>query len=180
MILKIVLVLALVLVGFLIYVATRAATFRYTRRLLIGAPPASLFARINDLRQFQEWNPWARIDPTCVITYSGPATGVGSAYEWKGNKQVGEGAMTIIESRPNELIRARMDFRKPFAATHIAEFTFVPEGTQTLVTWSMSGENKFIGKLMSTLVDCDKMVGGEFAKGLAALKRLAEHTEQKS
>ncbi len=174
MLLTLVAIVAVLVIGFLGFVSTRPATFRYTRRLAIAAPPAELFDRVNDLRKFQEWNPWAKVDPQCVITYAGPATGVGSSYEWKGNRQVGEGAMTITDSRPGEFVRARMDFRKPFAATHTAEFSFTPEGGQTVVSWSMHGDNNFMGKIMTTLVDCDKMVGGEFAKGLAALKGQVE------
>src|SRR5688572_4919064 len=107
MLLTVVAILIVVLLGFFAFVSTRPATFRYTRRVTIAAPAAELFEQVNDLRKFQEWNPWAKVDPQCRITYSGPATGVGSSYEWKGNKQVGEGAMTIIESKPDRLVRAR-------------------------------------------------------------------------
>lgn len=174
MLLTVVAIVVVLLLGLSVFVGTRPATFRYTRRLAIAAPASVLFEQVNDLRKFQEWNPWAKVDPRCQITYSGSATGVGSSYEWKGNKQVGEGAMTITESKPHQLIRARMDFRKPFAATHTAEFSFRPEGDQTVVSWSMFGDNNFMGKIMTTVVDCDKMVGTEFAKGLAALKSRAE------
>lgn len=174
MLLKILATVAVLVIGFVIFVATRPAPFRYTRSLAIAAPPGTLFGCINDLRKFQEWNPWAKVDPQCQITYSGPAAGAGASYEWKGNNQVGEGAMTIIESKPNELVRARMDFRKPFAATHTAEFTFKPEGDKTVVSWSLYGDNNFAGKAMSVFIDCDKMCGNEFEKGLASLKALAE------
>jgi hypothetical protein len=174
MLLTVVAIIAVLLLGFLVFVSTRPATFRYTRRLAIAAPTSELFEQVNDLRKFQEWNPWAKVDPQCQIIYSGSATGVGSSYEWKGNKHVGEGAMTITESKPHQLVRARMDFRKPFAATHTAEFTFRPEGDRTVVSWSMYGDNNFMGKIMMTVMDCDKMVGGEFEKGLATLKARAE------
>jgi hypothetical protein len=88
--------------------------------------------------------------------------------------------MTITESKPHQLVRARMDFRKPFAATHTAEFTFRPEGDRTFVSWTMYGDNNFMGKIMTTFMDCDKMVGGEFAKGLATLKARAESPVMKA
>lgn len=174
MIKKILIGLVAVIAILLVVIATRPTDFRYSRSLTIAAPPAELFAQINDLRKFQEWNPWAKVDPDTKIEYSGPATGVGSAYTWAGNENVGEGKMTITESKPNELVQARMDFIKPMAATHTAEFTFKPEGNQTVVTWSMSGENNFMGKAFGLFVDCDKMVGDEFSKGLANLKTLTE------
>jgi hypothetical protein len=99
---------------------------------------------------------------------------VGSAYTWSGNREVGEGTMTIIETKPGELVRARMDFRKPFAATNTVDFTFVPEGHHTLVGWSMYGPNNFMGKAISLFIDCDKMCGDQFSKGLQNLKALVE------
>lgn len=174
MILKILLGLVALVVILLLVVATRPTDFRYSRSLVIAAPPEVLFGQINDLHKFQDWNPWAKVDPAAKIEYTGPATGVGAAYSWDGNNDVGAGVMTIVESKPNELVRARMDFKKPMEATHDAVFTFQPEGDKTLVTWSMSGKNNFMGKAFGLFVDCDKMVGDQFAKGLATLKTLTE------
>lgn len=174
MIKKILLGLAVVMAVLILLIATRPTDFRYSRSITIAAPPAVLFDQVNDLRKFQEWNPWAKVDPAAKIAYSGPATGVDSAYSWAGNSNVGEGKMTITESRPNELVQARMDFIKPMAATHTAEFTFKPEGNQTVVTWSMAGQNNFAGKAFGLFLDCEQMVGNEFSKGLAALKTLTE------
>jgi hypothetical protein len=173
MLIKVISAIALALLAFVVYVVTRPPAFRYQRTLPIAAAPEVLFGWINDLRRFQEWNPYAKLDPHCHITYSGPTSGVGSSYSWKGNSQVGEGTMTIIESRPGQLVRARMEFRKPFAGTHTAEFTLRPEGGKTVVTWSLTGENNLVGKLMSVCIDCDKLAGGEFEKGLATLSILA-------
>ena len=67
-----------------------------------------------------------------------------------------------------------MEFLKPFAATNIAQFTFTPEGNQTAVTWSMEGKNDFIGKAVCLFMNMDKMVGGQFEKGLAQMKSVVE------
>ncbi len=174
MLLNILICLAVVLVALIVVIASRPSSFRYSRSLLIAAPPEVLFEQVNDLRKFQDWNPWAKVDPSAVITYAGPATGVDSAYTWSGNKEVGEGTMTIIETQSGSLVRARMDFRKPFAAVNLVDFTFVPEGNQTLVTWSMYGPSPFIGKAIGFFIDCDKMCGGQFTKGLQTLKSLTE------
>ena len=82
--------------------------------------------------------------------------------------------MTLTESRPNDLIRIRLEFLKPFAAINTAEFTFTPEGNQTAVTWSMAGKNNFIAKAVSLFMNMDKMVGGDFEKGLAQMKSVVE------
>ena len=38
----------------------------------------------------------------------------------------------------------------------------------------MSGKNNFMGKAFGLFVNCDKMVGGDFEKGLATMKSVTE------
>lgn len=162
---------------FLIFVATRPAAFTITRSALIEATPETLFPYANDLRKFQEWSPWARLDPNSTVTFDGPATGVGSSLAWNGNNKVGQGSMTITESRPSSLVRMKLEFLRPMKATNVTTFSFQPEGAGTQVVWSMSGNNNFMRKLFSLLVNCDKMVGGQFAQGLDNMKALIETTK---
>lgn len=155
---------------FVVLVATRPADFRITRKTLIDAPPAKVFEQVNDFHAWEDWSPWAKIDPDCKVRYEGAASGVGAVFGWSGNKKVGEGQMTIIESKPSELIRIRLEFFKPFKATNSAEFTFAPNGSGTEVAWSMAGCNSFMAKGFSLFCNMDKMVGKDFEKGLAQLK----------
>ena len=106
--------------------------------------------------------------------YEGAPAGSGAIYTWIGNKEVGEGRMTITESRPSDLVRIKLEFMKPFQATNSAEFTFKPEGNLTAVTWSMSGENNFMAKAIHLFMNMDKMIGGQFEKGLTQMKSVAE------
>jgi len=109
------------------------------------------------------------------MTYDGPPAGVNASYSWSGNNKVGAGRGTITESVPDELVRLRLEFFKPMAATNTAIFNFEPDAGQTIVTWTMSGRNSsFACKLFGMFVNCDKMCGGMFEKGLAAMKSLAE------
>jgi len=174
MLIKILIFLAIIVVVFVVVVSLRPSEFRVERTAVMAAPPAVVFAQVNDLRQWQEFSPWAKLDPAAKVTFTGPAYGVGSVFSWAGNKEVGEGRMIIIESRPHELVRFRLDFVKPFASTSVAEFTFKPKGEQTAVTWSMTGKNNFLFKAVGLFMDCDKMVGGQFEQGLANLKALVE------
>lgn len=166
--------LAVLVVAFVIVVASRPADFRVVRSVTIPAAATVVFERVNDLHKFQDWSPWAKIDPNCKLTYDGPTAGVGASFAWAGNKQVGEGRMTVIESRPGELVRFRLEFLKPFKANNTAEFDFKSAGNQTEVTWSMYGKNNFMFKAMGLFMDCDKMVGPDFEKGLANLKSVVE------
>jgi len=106
--------------------------------------------------------------------YEDAPAGVGAVYAWSGNNEVGEGRMTITESRPSELIRIRLEFMKPFRATSTAEFTFQPAADQTAVTWSMTGTNNFVAKAIHLFMNMDRMIGGQFEKGLAQLKAISE------
>jgi uncharacterized protein YndB with AHSA1/START domain len=167
-------VFAAIVVVFLIVVALQPAGYRVTRSATVAAPASAVFPYVNETRKWEEWNPWGKLDPGMKLTYEGPVSGQGAAYSWIGNNQVGEGRMTITESRPNELVRFKLDFYKPMAGTSDAEFTFKPEGNQTTVTWSMSGENNFIAKAMCLFMDMDEMIGGQFDKGLASMKGVVE------
>jgi hypothetical protein len=174
MLTTVLIVLAAVVVVFLIVVAMQPSGFRVERSATIAAPSAVVFPQVNDLHKFQDWSPWAKRDPACKTSFEGPPAGTGAGFHWAGNKEVGEGRMTITESRPNELVRFRLDFLKPFAATNTAEFAFKPSGNQTVVTWSMSGERNFFFKAFGLFVNCDKMIGSDFEKGLANMKAIAE------
>ena len=166
--------LVVIVVAFVVIVALQSPDFRVTRSAAIAAPPEAVFSQVNDLHRWEAWSPWAKLDPTAKNSYEGPAAGVGAAFSWAGNNQVGEGRMTITESRPNDLIRMDLEFKKPIKASNITEFTFKPEGNLTVVTWTMSGKNNFISKAIGLFMDCDKMVGGQFEKGLAQIKSIAE------
>ena len=174
----IIIAVAVILIAFGIVVAMQPADFRITRTATISASPADVFAQVNDFRKWQNWSPWAKLDPAAKSTFEGSAAGTGARFRWAGNNQVGEGRMTITESHPSDLIRIELEFLKPFKATNTAEFTFKPEGNQTVVSWSMFGKNNFMGKAMGLIMDCDKMLGGQFEQGLANMKSAAENGQQ--
>jgi hypothetical protein len=170
---------AAVVVVFVIVVTLQPAEYRVTRSATISASPAEVFAQVNDFHNWEGWSPWAKLDPTCKITYDGPRAGTDAVYTWSGNDQVGEGRMTIAESRAHELIRINLDFKRPFESACLTEFTFKPEGDRTVVTWTMSGQKNFLSKAFFLFTDMDKMIGGDFEKGLAQMKAIAEATAKK-
>ncbi len=176
---KILILLAVIIAILCVVIAMQPADFRVTRSAAIAAPAGAVFAQVNDLHKWQEWSPWAKRDPNAKNSYEGPASGVGAAFLWSGNSEVGEGKMTIIESRLNAKVVFRLDFEKPFKATSNSEFTFKESGGQTEVTWAMTGKNNFIGKAIGLFMNCDKMVGGDFEKGLAQLDAAVKATVKK-
>ena len=171
---KILIALVVIVIAFLALVAVQPSEFRVARTTAIAAPPAVVFAQVNDFHKWEAWNPWGKLDPAMKHTYAGAPAGAGAVYAWAGNAEVGEGRMTITESRPHDLIRIDLEFLKPFAGTSTAEFTFRPEGDRTAVTWSMAGRNNFIAKALCLFMSMDGMIGGQFEKGLAHMKAVAE------
>jgi len=166
--------LAVIVLVFLIIVAMQPAQYRIVRSATISAPASAVFAQVNDFHKWETWNPWGKIDPAMKQSYEGAPAGTGAIYTWTGNNEVGEGRMTLTESRPSELIRIKMEFFKPIAGNSIAEFTFKPEGDQTAVTWSMAGDKNFMAKAVHLFMNMDKMTGGQFEKGLAEMKSIVE------
>jgi hypothetical protein len=168
--------LAIAFIALLIFVviAGRPDEFCVTRTATIPASPATVFAQVNDLHAWEAWSPWAKLDPKAKNSFTGADAGAGAAMAWDGNNKVGAGKMTITESRADEWIRFRLEFVRPFKATNTAEFTFKPEGNQTVVNWGMSGKNNFGGKVFSLFMNCDDMIGKDFDKGLANLKSVVE------
>lgn len=166
--------LAAVVIAVLIIAAMQPAEFRVSRSAIMAARPGAIFENVNDLQKWQAWSPWAKLDPNSKTAFEGPASGDGAIMRWAGNHKVGVGSMTIVESKPPEYIKLRLEFLKPMTSTSVAEFSFKPEGDLTLVTWSMTGANNFMGKVMSVVMNCNKMIGGQFEKGLASLKAIVE------
>ena len=174
MLIKILIAIAVIAIVFVVVVAMQPSEFRVARSATMSAPAPAVFAQVNDFHEWEAWNPWGKIDPAMKQTYEAAPAGIGAIYTWVGNKNVGEGRMTLTESRPSDLIRIKLEFFKPFAGTNIAEFTFKPAGNQTAVTWSMAGKNNFMAKAIHLFMNMDKMIGGQFEKGLAEMKSIVE------
>jgi len=172
--LPILLAIAFIALIFFVVIAGRPDEFKVCRATKTPAPPEKIFPLVAVLKAWEMWSPWAKLDPNAKNIYEGPASGVGAAMSWDGNKKIGAGRMTITGSEANELIRLKLEFVRPFKATNTAEFTFKPEDDQTVVTWTMTGKSNFFIKAFGLFMNCDKMVGGDFEKGLASLKSIAE------
>jgi hypothetical protein len=177
--LKIFLTLIFLVIVFVIVVAFQPAEYRVERSATISAPQQVVFNQVNDFHNWDAWSPWIKLDPACKHSFEGAPAGAGAIFIWSGNNDVGEGRMTITESRPTDRVRIKLDFVRPFASTADTEFTFKPQGNQTSITWSMSGQKNFLSKAICMFMSMDKMVGGDFERGLASLKSVAESPAKK-
>jgi hypothetical protein len=166
--------LVLLIAAFAVVVWFQPDDYRLTRTTVIAAPAAAVFAQVNDLKKWEDWSPWAKIDPNAKVTFSGPQSGEGASFKWDGNDKVGAGTMTITASKPNLRVATRTDFVKPFTGTSNSDFVFSENGGQTDVIWTMSGTHNFIGKAMCLVMSMENMLGPDFERGLAQLKQVAE------
>jgi uncharacterized protein YndB with AHSA1/START domain len=166
-------VVVVLIAAILIYAATKPDSFRVQRTTTIQSPPDKIFALLTDLRGWSSWSPYEKRDPAMKRTHSGAASGKGAVYEWEGNSQVGAGRMEIMDTSPHR-ITIKLDFIKPIEGHNTAEFTLEPKGDSTDVTWAMYGPAPYISKLMGVFLNMDKMIGNDFATGLANLKTVAE------
>jgi hypothetical protein len=172
-------VLGLLIVGFVLLVAMQPSTYHVERSTTMPATAEDVFGQVNDFHNWDRWSPWLKEDPNAKVTYEGPPSGEGAVFRWAGNENVGEGNMKIIESKANERVRIELNFLKPMEGTAQTEFTLVPAGEQTKVTWSMDGNNNFLGKMFCLFMDMDEMIGSKYEEGLANMKKIVESPESK-
>ena len=167
-------VLAIAIAAVLILAATKPDTLRVQRSIAINAPPERIFPLIADFHQWVSWSPYEQKDPAMKRTYDGAAHGKGAIYAWDGDKNVGSGRMEILEATEPQKIVIKLDFFTPIEGHNTAEFTMLPQGDGTQVTWLMHGPARFVTKLVQVVMNLDNMIGKDFEAGLANLKRITE------
>src|ERR1700688_1691711 len=168
-------VLAIAIVIVLILASTKPATFSVRRSAVVQAPAEAVFPLINNFHQWAKWSPWENKDPAMKRDYSGAESGAGAVYAWDGNKNVGSGRMEILDASAHSKIQIKLDFFTPFEGHNTAEFTMLPQGDGTILTWLMYGPAPFMAKIMHVFMNIDNMVGRDFEIGLANLKKLTEN-----
>jgi len=165
-------ILLAVVAVIVIIASTKPDQWSIERQVTIPSAPGKVFPYMDDLHKFLEWSPWSKLDPNMKLTHGGPASGSGAHFSWVGNGKAGSGKMTITESRPNDLVRCQLDFIKPFRCTNTQDFALKPEGSQTVVTWTMNGKAPFLFKLFLVFASADSMMGKDLERGLTNLKAL--------
>ncbi|OPY98983.1 polyketide cyclase [Bradyrhizobium sacchari] len=167
-------VLAVGIAGVLVFALTKPDTFRVERSLALRAPAGAIYPLVADFHLWTTWSPYEDRDPAMKRTFGGTAQGKGATYAWDGNNNVGAGHMEILDAASPSKLRIKLDFERPFEGHNTAEFTFVPQGETTLVTWAMYGPAPFMSKVMQVFINMDSMIGKDFEAGLVSLKKLTE------
>ncbi len=129
----------IVVVGIVLAIAAlKPDEFRLSRSIVIDAPPERVFPFVDNLRTFATWSPYELKDPDMKRTFKGPENGKGAIYEWDGDNNVGKGGLLISDSRPSSLVAIDLGMERPIAVANLVTFTFVPEGGNTNVTWTIA------------------------------------------
>lgn len=166
--------------GVLAFIASRPDRFTISRTRQLDASPDAVYALINNFSLWRQWSPYENVDPNMERKYEGPAAGVGAAYSYKGNRNIGVGRMEILESKPGERIAIRLEFIEPFAAVNQATFVLEAADKGTRVTWTMAGPNTFMGKAMMAFGLMESFIGKQLEKGLTDLETAARATASKA
>jgi uncharacterized protein YndB with AHSA1/START domain len=172
MLMTITVIVGVIVAALLAFAASKPDTFLVQCSVTIKASPETIYPLISDWHNFLRWSPFEK-DPAMKRTFKGAAAGKGAIYEWDGNNKVGAGRIEIIEATAPSRLVMQLDIVRPMKAKNIVEFTLTGKGATTDVAWAMKGSVPFVGKLMGLVMNCEKMVGGQFEEGLAKLKGLA-------
>jgi len=174
MIKKIVAVIGVAVLIVLGFAATKPDTFHVERKVVIKAAPEKIFPWLENPQRTIEWSPWEKKDPNLKKAFSGPSKGVGAAYAWDGNKDIGAGSLELTEVVVPKKVVMKLDFTRPMEGHNIAAYEVTPVAGGSEVAWSITGPMPFVSKIMCVFMNMDTMIGKEFEKGLGDLKILAE------
>ena len=136
----------------------------------IKASVEELTKQTTDFNEFRTWSPWSEMDPNAKFEIKGEQGKVGAEMTWSGNDDVGTGQQ-IVEAISPERVDMKLIFTAPWESESKVYYLFEPKGETTKITWGYNGEMPLMGALF---VNMDEMLGGEYEKGLAALKAKLE------
>lgn len=171
---KLLFLLVIVIAGLAGYVALQPDNFRIERRMTVDATPQEVFAQVNDFHKWDDWSPWAKLDPDATVAFEGPNAGQGAVFKWAGNDKIGQGTMTLAASKPGEFVKIDVEFVKPFEGRSTSEFTFRPQGDRTQVIWASYGPMTYLTKAMCLIRNMEKVLGPDMERGLVRMKAVAE------
>ena len=166
--------IGIALAVFLLFIVFSSPKMHIFREIVIQATAEKIFPHINNSKKMYDWMPWAEIDPAVKISHSGPEEGVGSKSSWESTGKMGVGTAIVVESMSPKSVSTQLEYTKPMVMKQLALVLLSPSQGGTTVRWSVSGNNNFVGRLFCVFMNMDKVVGGDFEKGLAKLKSIVE------
>lgn len=158
---------------FFVIALFKSKTYEVTQKIEIQVPVEKVFPLVADLSQWKNWSPWYEVQPSADYVFEGTPMQVGSSLKWDG-KIIGNGKMTLTESKANEMVMLKIDFNEPRKAQSVSEFRFEARGATTLVTWTDKGILSYpFGRLFGDNIS--QMLAKDFEEGLKKLKSKIEN-----
>ncbi|HEX7674857.1 MAG TPA: SRPBCC family protein [Bdellovibrio sp.] len=168
-------VIVILIIVFVIFVSTRPAHFQYERSGIINASVDKIFPYLSTFEGGHKWSPYERMDPNMKTKIIGPDGQVGTVMEFEGNRDAGSGKLEFLKITAPTEVNLKLTMIKPFPAENLIVYHLsANEGGGTKFTWSMSGDNGFLGKMMVVFIDCEKLIGGQMEQGIKNLKEVVE------
>lgn len=163
-----IIVLALILISFIF-----PTHITVEESIKVNAPIDRVFDQVNDLRNWEKWSPWKRMDPTMVMTFSNPPVGQNAFYVWETkDKHMGNGKLTLTKVTNFEEIVTKVEMDKHGASSSV--FSFNHDGDAIKVTWTMEQQvgsmpwSRYFGQMMKG------MMSDQFEEGLKGIKFYTE------
>jgi effector-binding domain-containing protein len=169
---KILIGLAVIVLLLLIIAYLLPRHMHVERSMTMNAPAEIIFEQVNNLKNWDKWSPWHKMDTTMKITYQGPESGKGASYSWDG-EEMGTGKLTIAESVPYDSIVNEMYFMEDEKPAY-SRFKIARSDSGNVVTWMMDSDagmnpvKRWFGLFMKGMLE------EQFDKGLADIRKVAE------
>jgi hypothetical protein len=170
----ILLIVVVVVVGLVGFIASRPSLFTYSESTIIKATPEKIFPYLSQLKLGGQWSPYEKRDPAMKKEFTGTDGTPGSKLIFDGKKEVGAGSVEVLSLVPNRESKLRLLMSRPMKADNLITYKLEPVGNGTRFTWSMEGENNFIGKAFVTFVDCKAMLSKDMNEGFVNLRKIVE------
>lgn len=143
------------------------------KSLYVQAPPSVTYNHVANLRSWEKWSPWAKMDPNMKIEYQNGGQGKGASYSFDSElKNLGNGKLTITDTHKNKTVKTFVIMNDNEG---IGTWDFTQKGKGSIVTWNFSFEPQNLFERVMGLF-FERMMGPNLEKGLENLKVVAEKT----
>ncbi len=109
---KVLKIIGLILISIIVILFIALPTsFNIEEEIVINQNVEIIFNEVNNLKNWQKWSPWQKLDTEIKNTYSGAESGVGSINNFSSaNSEIGIGKIEILESNENNFIKIGLYF----------------------------------------------------------------------
>ena len=106
------------------------------------------------------------------LRLGGAANGIGSTFEWEGNKT--HGYMGIIDAVPGSRLLIKVNFVATVDSHIFFEISLEGQGDETVVTWTTTGPASLMVRVIHVYTNALNWLASITEKGLVGLKATAE------